>query len=317
MSADNFKDNQGHKEDKEERPLSDATSRARNQTVMLTPEVTGQVRALLNKKSGGVVADPLSELLPPMSSTWDASNRDKRNVAESIPNSSHSHGSHAPVSHATNAYSAILEQGAPSPRGQNVTTIFNTEALHDVQHFEDDPTGGYQTTGGASGGVSSSGRPQPSYSVNLEPHRKSEPAKSSSKPFMQVPVQATRKSKIVGFLVSFDNAENGEVHEICAGRWLVTSRPTEHGDFILLDDESIEPLHAIMRATDAGNVQVLDQLSKFGTGVTRAGSSKEEDVAGAMCTIGHGDTIRFGKRNYVFCVIPKISSLQQKKVESE
>ena len=42
---------------------------------MLTPEVTGQLRSLLNKgvdasAVGGGVADPLSDLLPPVSS-WD------------------------------------------------------------------------------------------------------------------------------------------------------------------------------------------------------------------------------------------------------
>jgi pSer/pThr/pTyr-binding forkhead associated (FHA) protein len=114
------------------------------------------------------------------------------------------------------------------------------------------------------------------------------------------------KSRIVGFFISFDKLENGEVFEIRVGRWLLTSRTTDHGDNILIDDESVSPLHAIVRATSEGKLQVLDQLSEFGTGVTRVGSSNEDEVAGAMVNLSHGDKVRFGKRHFVVCIVPKV-----------
>jgi hypothetical protein len=105
-------------------------------------------------------------------------------------------------------------------------------------------------------------------------------------------------------MVSFDEDSNGEIFEIRAGRWLVTSKPTDHGDFILINDESISPLHAIIRATAEGKVQVLDQLSEYGTGLFRAGTEEEEEIAGTMAAVSHGDIVRFGKRHFTVCMVP-------------
>ncbi|MCB0358610.1 MAG: FHA domain-containing protein, partial [Bdellovibrionales bacterium] len=117
-------------------------------------------------------------------------------------------------------------------------------------------------------------------------------------------VSSSPRSRVVGFLISYDADENGEVFELRAGRWLLTSRPTDHGDYILVDDESISPLHAIIRATKEGVIQVLDQLSEFGSAVTKAGSSDEEEITGSMVKVAHGDCIRFGERRFIVCLIP-------------
>ncbi len=109
---------------------------------------------------------------------------------------------------------------------------------------------------------------------------------------------------LVGFLVSYDGNQFGEMYEIRAGRWMITSRPTDHGDFLLINDQTVSPLHAILRVTQDGKVQVLDQLSEYGTAVIRAGSGTEEEVAGSMVGIGHGDTIRLGNRHFVLCLVP-------------
>ena len=109
----------------------------------------------------------------------------------------------------------------------------------------------------------------------------------------------------MGFLITFDADQNGDVFEIRSGRWLLTSRPTDHGDYILVQDESISPLHAIIRASAEGKIQVLDQLSEFGTAVIRKGSDTEEDTTGTMVNVEHGDIVRFGKRKFVVCVVPR------------
>jgi hypothetical protein len=112
-------------------------------------------------------------------------------------------------------------------------------------------------------------------------------------------------SKLVGFLISYDRVDAGEMFEIRSGRFLITSRPTDNGDYLLVDDETISPLHAIVRATKDGSIQVLDQLSEFGTGVTRGGDGEEEEVSGGLATILHGDVVRFGKRSFVVVAIPQ------------
>lgn len=120
------------------------------------------------------------------------------------------------------------------------------------------------------------------------------------------PSQAKKpQSRVVGFLVSFDKDALGEVYDIRVGRKLITSRPTDHGEFILIDDKTVSPLHAIVRAAEDGKIQVLDQLSEFGTGVIKAGSTEEHDVTGAMVALQHGDTIRFGERKFIFASIPQ------------
>lgn len=117
---------------------------------------------------------------------------------------------------------------------------------------------------------------------------------------------AVPTSKVVGFLISFDKNKFGDVFEIRAGRWLITSRPTDHGEFILIDDETISPLHAIVRATKEGRIQVLDQLSEFGTGVIRYNESTEQEVSGTMVNVDHGDVLRLGDRRFVVVTIPVV-----------
>jgi hypothetical protein len=112
------------------------------------------------------------------------------------------------------------------------------------------------------------------------------------------------KSKIIGFFISFDKSENGEVYEIRSGRYMLSSRSAGQEDYIIIQDESISALHAIVRATDDGKIQILDQLSEFGTGVTPLGKATEDDVSGSMVSVKHGDSVRFGKRKFIVCCVP-------------
>lgn len=266
-------------------------SRARNRTVLLTPDAIGQVRAQMTEES---LQDPMSELLPPVS--WDYQQPGAAAVAAPEPAKGPDDGylgvgraldevrreSEGSIRRPTGKFekSGI---GPSSPRAQSPlghTTIMTNPNLESARGFS---AGRAQTKG--------------TTATNLR--------QAIAEVAPPAPRAASPKSKIVGFLISFDAEKNGEVFEIRAGRWLVTSRPTDHGDFILVHDESISPLHAIIRATAEGKVQVLDQLSEFGTGIVRSGSETEEEIAGTMAGINHGDTVRFGKRNFVVCMVPK------------
>ncbi len=121
------------------------------------------------------------------------------------------------------------------------------------------------------------------------------------------PVTRQRRGKIIAFLVSFDTEPNGEIYEIAAGRWLITSKPSEHSDYILIEEDTISPLHAFIRAMENGRIQVLDQLSEYGTFVTAPGSDEEEEIAGAMATLEHGSVVRFGNRRFVLTLVPPIA----------
>ncbi len=114
------------------------------------------------------------------------------------------------------------------------------------------------------------------------------------------------KSKIIGFLVSYDENENGEFTEVRAGRWVISSNRSSSEDVIYFQDNSISAMHAILKVSKEGDVQILDQLSENGSGVLKIESGKEIDASDSGVKVQHGDLIRFGHRYFVFCAIPKI-----------
>lgn len=265
-------------------------SRARNRTVLLTPDTIGQVRAGMPAEDvPSILQDPMSELMPPVS--WDYQQpaaptpaADEGYVGVSKAIEEVRKDMIEPVTRrSTGKFSAAV---GPGTRPSMSQTAVMPSPMAD------------RGFGGA--------RPQKGgTATNLKPTDPAPMPKMAEAPQYVAPVKQVPKSKIVGFLISFDTETNGEVFEIRAGRFLVTSRPTDHGEFVLIDDESISPLHAIIRATAEGKVQILDQLSEFGTGVIRVGSEEEEEVAGTMAAVSHGDTVRFGKRTFVICLVPK------------
>jgi hypothetical protein len=118
------------------------------------------------------------------------------------------------------------------------------------------------------------------------------------------PAAVAPTSRVVGFMVSFDKNEFGEVFELRVGRWLVSSKMADQQPCIVIDDESVSPLHAVVRATKDGKIQVLDQLSEYGTGVISVSETEERDATGSMVNIQHGDIVRFGERRFLICMIP-------------
>jgi pSer/pThr/pTyr-binding forkhead associated (FHA) protein len=136
--------------------------------------------------------------------------------------------------------------------------------------------------------------------VPQPPRTFAEPDKSGVRVFSQ-----GKPTPVIGFLVSYDKDENGQVCELRSGRWLLSSQVVDQGSYIMVDDETISPLHAIIRVGKNGRIQVLDQLSEYGTGLLRVDADQEEEVSGAMVEVEHGDMVRFGKRKFVVCLVPR------------
>lgn len=114
-----------------------------------------------------------------------------------------------------------------------------------------------------------------------------------------------QESVLVGFLVSYDTNPNGTIFELRSGRVIVTSEPAGNGNYLLINDNTVSPMHAIMRITTGGEVQVLDQLSEFGTRVQRFGSEEEEELSGDKSSLEHGDVLKFGNRKFHVCIIAR------------
>lgn len=258
MSSEKDKTGSGH--DAAKAPMrhdANAASRARNKTVMLTPEMAGQMRAQIQSASDDDGSDPVSDLLPPIS--WDdAAERQK----PSRPMADVARSNEAGLQNRAQANRAP-EQNATAPRHLQASTAGEVVVAETRAKVGMDMKTG------------------------------------------TVRVVSSKSSKIIGFLVSYKDNDNGEVIEIRQGRWLLTSKFSDQSDQqIVIDDETISPLHAIIRASADGKIDVLDQLTEYGTGLTRAGGGAEIDLAGAKEKIEHGDTIRFGKREFVVCLVP-------------
>lgn len=214
--------------------------RARNRTVMLTPEMTGQVRARLAQENSGFQS------------------------GFSLPQQNPS----APK--------------LPEPQGFSPNTT--------VQHqpkviFE-----------------SGKGKVQPTHQHD---HREDVPVKAPPVQKFSEGLVWVKESPIVGFMVSFDSNENGEFYPLRVGRLIITSEAsTNGGNYLLINDESVSPMHAILRIGTSGDIQVLDQLSEFGTKIRHI-NGEEEQLSGEKGTLHHGDVVFFGNRSYCVCIIEK------------
>ncbi len=111
-------------------------------------------------------------------------------------------------------------------------------------------------------------------------------------------IRYQRLSTIVGFLVSYDKDQNGEVFELRCGRLVITSDRSTSGNVLFIDDETVSPSHAVIRVSPDGDIQVLDQLSEFGTQVQQLGGDKTVELSGVKASLGHGDTLLLGKRRF-------------------
>ncbi len=200
---------------------SESSSRARNRTVMLTPEITGQVRARIAQE---------------------------------------------------------IEQGHPATPARA-------------------PGGGFESVAGAGSTYApAGGRSAPASDPgDFKPVQSMAPAKAG--------IAWQKETPVVGFLVSFDVNPNGDVYELRTGRVMITSQAAPGSNCLVIKDDSVSPMHAIMRVSGSGEIQVLDQLSEFGTKIQRFGSTEEEQLSGDKGSVEHGDVIKFGNRKFHVCVI--------------
>lgn len=341
-------------------------SRAKNQTVMLTPEIAGQVRALLNREEGS--ADDMGGI----------GGGDRQSQGEGIfVTDSHGRGME-PRSGDTGVFTNLSVRGRETEesddqylsQSDNYEEVYESTEGHDgfdsfeetqgggvegyqapeqEEHFyrpqesEDSREFGLQGGGSYAGQVSGQGDVKESSRTDgvFETHTYEQAPEAASS--FNPPVRSSERSgfptsgfhvsgqhtksqneentmtnasiklvcrgelsKLVGFLVSYDKVASGEYVELRSGRWMLTSRPMNEGNYFLVEDPSISPLHAILRISEEGVVQVLDQLSEYGTGIQRGGEDEEEEVVGQVIVVAHGDRVRFGKRNFFVCVLPEV-----------
>ena len=114
-------------------------------------------------------------------------------------------------------------------------------------------------------------------------------------------IRWSKSTPITGFLVSFKDNKEGDYFVLRAGRLIVSSDASAKGSLLLLDDETVSPMHAIIRIAEK-NVIVLDQLSENGTSVQRA-DGEQLELSGDKTNLQHGDEISFGDKTFKVCLL--------------
>ncbi len=119
-------------------------------------------------------------------------------------------------------------------------------------------------------------------------------------------VEWRRRSRIVGFLVSFDSDVYGSYIELREGRLLVSTERHVSENCLVIAHSSVSPMHAILRIGGDGTILILDQLSEQGTRIKRGEDGKEESLLGDKSSLGHGDMVIFGECAYHVCILKTI-----------
>jgi hypothetical protein len=302
----------------------DTTGRARNKTLMLTPEMTGHMRARMidagndstsmgnpsandwgvgqNQKAafGGRlisheprVEDENPDWTRPIGpATFSDDDDGSSNGHSSIGRTDPSEMSWSPQSY-TNGYEGDRYSSGTSGRGQS-------------RYEEADDNAPFVSAGGSRSSADSEPRSRTADYGREQDFAGSSGAKSRRDTSAgREAIEWKTMSPITGFLVTYDKDPLGVSIELRSGRVIVTSEPTSSGNVLFLDDPSVSPMHAIMRVGSGSQIQLLDQLSESGTRIVRAKDGQEEILSGEKSNLEHGDVVCFGERKFHVCIVMK------------
>jgi hypothetical protein len=277
----------------------EGTIRARNKTVMLSPELAGQVRAkmaseLAKNKPAVAVENQGGLHRPTIKSPVQETSAAQRSGSVSRPE--------APTSirrSSTPSSTSVITPPVARPRDAEPVKPYQQEVV-----YRDEPVRMQEPES-----------PEPvvsGYDLQMEEvsgeHLKAESVKTDP---ASLKVTYTKKTKVIGFLVSYDNDVEGEFVVLRVGRLMVTSDAgssaqdgsTGQWNVLVIPDDTVSGMHAIMKV-QVGELHVLDQLSEHGTRIVKAGTTEVEELSQARGVAAHGDKIQFGKRTFVVCMVP-------------
>ncbi|MCB0318557.1 MAG: FHA domain-containing protein [Bdellovibrionales bacterium] len=279
------KDKMNYPEVKHEAP------RARNRTVMLSSDIAGEMRARLSEDFSEQEEDSFAEQveLPEVDLEED-------------------NGFSEPVNlKGQNFYQPVVK-----PEEQAHSHMASIDDERRLRNFTANPNPGFTKVDPVAhvqpfaDTVSNQGHVDPSILKRnavsqILPHHHSADVVNNSKDS----VSWLKQSPLLGFLVSYDTDPNGVAFELRSGRLIVTSEVTSGGNYLLICDESVSPMHAILKAGENGEVQVLDQLSENGTEISLHQTGEQLALSGDKGIASHGDTISFGNRTFHVCLVSR------------
>lgn len=284
--------------------------RARNRTVMLTPDITGEVRErlrldLAGGEGSGAEQDeshegPAGFEAAPSGSFLGVNQRPSSPFGQAF-REEESTSSAAPSS--TDSGSEQVQRGSFGGQFGGYQDIRESSASSAPSPDHGSHEGGHQPN--SSSWITPSAKE--STPVTPEPEQQVHVSAAAPRQAQQVSTSGdqmnwSERGKVLGFLVSYDEDEKGSYFPLQAGRMIITSEANGTGDHFLVADKSVSPMHAIIRVSGDGKIQVLDQLSENGTRIQR---EHEEDLelSGDKGELRQGDIVSFGERKYHVCLV--------------
>lgn len=266
----------------------DSANRARNKTVMLTPEVANQMRSKLGSGAfrSGSTAKVDSDMLAKVRETFGSGA-----VKQSVDNVRDKVDTGAFVREAIEESTAFvhLQKEKPAVQPLEIPEESPVEEVRLDSHIEEKPAPLVASTESIA-------------SRAIAAATSTAPVKAQSSSSGDI-IQWDKENPLVGFLVTFDTNELGDYFVLRSGRLIISSEVSGKGSSLILKDESVSPMHAVLKVSDKGIV-VLDQLSENGTKIVRAGG-EEIELSGDKAEVLHGDEVSFGDRNFKVCLVEK------------
>jgi hypothetical protein len=312
---------------------------------MLTPEMTGTMRSRLGGEAAGEIFEPRGILDAPsteLSAEWETPESEEAtdsvfmSYADGAADSSGARGwesndsaaeSFEPESrHFIDETTPEVDSrgGGESPQWDEPQSAAHVESRVIPQPRIVRSMSSSRDVHSDIGAIESSQRPTGSSSMEESAYSSedSSPAKTHSRishpsermvskpeiePLKSEQIFWKSPSQLVGFLISYDYDPLGSYVELRKGRLLVTSEADASGNCLIVDHDTVSPMHAVMRIADGGAVQVLDQLSEYGTRIVRGGvgqdAGEEVLLSGDKASIRNGDILCFGERKFHVCLV--------------
>lgn len=118
-------------------------------------------------------------------------------------------------------------------------------------------------------------------------------------------VNSAPSNRLIGWLVSYELENQGKAFEIRAGRTLVSADSEGRSRLISINASGVSSPHLALSASPKHTVLVQDIFSDQGSYITKADSTDERPVRGAV-ELQHGDWLRIGpKTRLQLCLIDK------------
>lgn len=293
------------------------SARAKNQTVMLTPEVAAKIRAATSSPDPDlqnavkteeplirVDTNKMSNANYPSNQTDNSSEHPGIIAGEHIGSFDQNHRQEH--SNSFVKFGMRYQEDPQSPRSPGEIlyeqTRYNAPSFSNLSEYQHAPVSDNRSN--FNGKFDNDIEAQRNMAKYTEYHQNvTDVQQSDTRIVLNGPI-----TRLAGFLISFDLDPNGIACELRQGRWILSCRPSQDNKSIVVNDPSISPLHAIIRVTDNFKIQILDQLSEHGTAVLRSGEDEDQEVeiVGTMVNVEHGDRIRFGKRYFYVITLPPI-----------